>query len=225
MSSHSALAESAKGADAPFAGYTRYVRYRVHYDVNPDGTHVETCEWALKVLSEQGIADANRASISYSDRLQSAEILSAYTLKVDSRRIDVPATNFQEESNKGRGGASPMFSDVRTKTVAFPDVAVGDTVVFSYKVTQREAIYPGNFSMIESYSKFEVYDDAQVSMSAPADLRMHVFERGIEGGEQSSTGGRRHWLWSYRNSSVAVPENNAVSAFDYGPMVVATTFK
>ena len=32
-----------------------------------------------------------------------------------------------------------MFSDIRTKTVAFPDVAVGDTVVLSYKLTQKEA--------------------------------------------------------------------------------------
>ena len=175
-------ARSSHAADSdaqPFVGYTKFLRYRAHYDVNADGTHVETHEWAERVLSEQGISQANRASVSFSDRLESADIVAAYTLKKDGRRVDVPATNFQEESNKGKGNASPMFSDIRTKTVAFPDVAVGDTVVFSYKVTQREATFPGNFSMIQSFSKFQAYDDVQVGLSAPKSLAMHLYARGV----------------------------------------------
>ena len=108
------LALLATGARAgeqtkPFEGFTKYVKYHVRYEVNPDGTHVETHDWALKVLSDQGVSAANSASVSFSDRLQEAEILSAYTLKKDGRRIDVPASNFQEESNTGNGEASPMF--------------------------------------------------------------------------------------------------------------------
>src|ERR1700722_20308868 len=105
----------------PFSGYTKYAWYRSHYEVNGDGTDVETHEWALKVLSEQGITEANQGSVDYSGSLQDAEILSAYTLKADGRRINVPAANFQEQINKGKGEASRMFSDARTKTGAFPD--------------------------------------------------------------------------------------------------------
>src|ERR1700693_2395661 len=36
-----AVAES----KAPFLGYVKYVRYRSSYQVNADGTDVETCEW------------------------------------------------------------------------------------------------------------------------------------------------------------------------------------
>ena len=129
----------------PFSGYTKYVWYRSHYEVNADGTDVETHEWALKVLSEQGITDANQGSVDYSGSLQDAEIVAAYTLKADGQRINVPGANFQEQINKGKGEASPMFSDVRTKTVAFPDVAVGDTVVMSYKIVQKAGDVPGKF--------------------------------------------------------------------------------
>ena len=58
----------------PFSGYTKYVWYRSHYEVNADGTDVETHEWALKVLSAQGITDANQGSVDYSGSLQEAEI-------------------------------------------------------------------------------------------------------------------------------------------------------
>jgi len=153
------------------------------------------------------------------------EVLSAYTLKKDGRKIDVPKTNFQDQTNVGKGDAAPMFSDIRTKTVAYPDVAVGDTVVLSYKLTQKEATFPGNFSMLQTFSKFQVYDEVQVSVSAPASLGLRVYSRGVEGGEAPSSDGHRNWAWSYKNQQVATPERGSVSTLDYGPLIVATTFK
>ena len=215
----------ADDANKQFVGYTKYVWYHAHYDVNPDGTHVETTSWALKVLSEQGVARAQEASVSVSDRLEKLEILSAYTLKPDGRKINVPPTNYQDETNTGKGTVAPMFSDIRTRTVAYPDVAVGDTVVLSYKLTQVEAMFPGNFSTLESFSKFQVYDDVQVSLSAPKSLGLRVYSRGVEGGEAPSNDGRNNWAWSYKNPRMATPETGSVSSLDYGPLIVATTFK
>src|SRR5258707_1260038 len=103
-SSH-ARAEDAK---KQFAGYTKYVWYRAHYDVNADGTHVETTSWALKVLGEQGVARAQEASVSVSDRLEKLEILSAYTLKADGRKINVPPTNYQQMAAPETGAVSSL---------------------------------------------------------------------------------------------------------------------
>ncbi|HTC30732.1 MAG TPA: DUF3857 and transglutaminase domain-containing protein, partial [Candidatus Acidoferrum sp.] len=220
----SSLAQ-ADDANKDFAGYTKYVYYHARYDVNSDGTHVETKSWALKVLTDQGVSDAQEASVSVSERLQTMEILDAYTLKKDGSKIKVPPTNFQDETNTGKGTAAPMFSDMRTRTIAFPDVAVGDTVVLSYKLTEKEAVFPGNFSMMQTFSKFEVYDDVQVNLSAPTTLALQVFSRGVGGGEAPSSNGRRNWAWSYKNLQIATPEAGAVSPVDYGPLIVATTFK
>src|SRR5271167_2105653 len=98
----------ARAADTKkdFAGYTKYVWYHAHYDVNADGTHVETTSWALKVLGEQGVARAQEASVSVSDSLEELEILSAYTLKADGRKINVPPTNYQDETNTGKGSVA-----------------------------------------------------------------------------------------------------------------------
>ena len=218
-----ARAEQAK--PQAFQGFTKYEWYRAHYDVNPDGTHVEEQSWAMKVLTEQGISDANQVAVTFSDRLEKVDFLSAYTLKQDGRRINVPASNYQDQTNTGRGAAAPMFSDLRTKTVAFPEVAVGDSVVVSYKLTQKEATYPGNFSLLQSFSKFEVYDKVEISMSAPQSLQLQVYTRGVKGGEVAGKNGRRNWLWTYQNEQIAKPEPASVSAYDYGPLIAATTFK
>ena len=233
--SPAARAEQAKpvSAQAPseqaklenFQGFTKYEWYRAHYDVNPDGTHVEEQSWAMKVLAEQGISDANQVAVTFSDRLEKVDFLYAYTLKKDGRRINVPASNFQDQTNTGRGAAAPMFSDLRTKTVAFPDVAVGDSIVVSYKLTQREPTYPGNFSLLQSFSKFEVYDKVEISLSAPQALQLQIYTRGVKGGEVARKDGRRNWLWTYHNEQIAKPEPASVSAYDYGPLIAATTFK
>lgn len=73
------LALLATGARAgeqrkPFEGFTKYVKYHVRYQVNPDGTHVETHDWARKVLSDQGVSAANSASVSFSDRLDGVQV-------------------------------------------------------------------------------------------------------------------------------------------------------
>ena len=220
------LSASARAGEQtkPFEGFTKYVRYHISYDVNPDSTHVETHDWALKILSDEGVSAANHASVQFSDRLQDAEILSAYTLKKGGRRIDVPPSNFQEESNTGSADASPMFSDLKTKTVAFPEVAVGDTVAMSYRLTQKEALFPGHFSSMHAFSKFASYDDVQIALNAPASLNIMVQSRGVDGGEVGTKNGRRSWKWSYRNTKIAKPESGAVSTLDYGPLVIASTF-
>jgi transglutaminase-like putative cysteine protease len=221
-----ARVRAAETVQRPFSGYTKYVWYRSHYVVNADGTDVESHDWALKVLTAQGIADANLASVDYSDSLQRAEIIAAYTLKADGRHINVPISNFQEEINKGEGQASPMFSDIRTKTVAFPEVGVGDTVVMSYRIVQKEAMFPGNFSVTEVFSRFEAYDNVEVTISAPAGLAVHVYQRGVAGGTPMlGKNGQRLWRWTYRNQEVAIPETGSVSPLDNGPLIVASTFK
>jgi transglutaminase-like putative cysteine protease len=219
----SAATDEAK--TAPFVGYTKYLRYDSDFRVNADGTDVETDEFALKVLTEQGVAAANQAFVRFSDRLQDATILSAYTLKADGRRIDAPPTNFQVQSNTGKGKAAPIFSDIRTKTVALPDVAVGDTIVFSYRVTAKEAVFPGNFSMLRAFSPYQVFDEARITLSAPASLEMRVYTRAVKGGEVGIKNGRREWSWTYRNPEIIKPEPSAVSILDDGPLVVASTFK
>ncbi len=62
-------------------------------------------------------------------------------------------------------------------------------------------------------------------LDAPASLKMQIYARGVNGGEVGIKDGRRQWSWSYRNEQIVKQETGAVSSLDYGPLVVATTFK
>src|SRR4051812_19266316 len=112
---------------------TRYIRYHESHYVNDDLTDYTIYDTAKKILEERAVEDSKEETITFSTSIEKAEILEAYTLKADGRRIDAPQTNYQVRSNTGKDKNSPVFSDRTSLTVVFPEVAMGDTVVFKYK--------------------------------------------------------------------------------------------
>ena len=52
----------------------------------------------------------------------------------------------------------------------FPDVEVGDTVVFAYRIVQATPMFPGHFSVAHVFSRYAAYDDVSIKVIAPASL-------------------------------------------------------
>lgn len=212
------------GKTGSFSGYIKFERYHIDYEVNSDGTYSVTIDTLINVLTEQGVKSANHAGFSFSDSLDEAVILSACTLKQDGRRIDVPPSNIQEREAVAGGG--PMFSDIKSKVLIFPEVAVGDKVGYSYKVNRKTALYPGHFSLTEAFTNFVAYDDVRVSVSVPSNsLNLQVFATGVQGGRIEDKDGRSRWVWTLQSQEIATPESGSVSPMDYGPRIVVSSFK
>ena len=102
-------------------------------------------------------------------------------------------------------------------TVVFPEVAVGDLVVFSYRRPQKEALFPGHFSLALPLSRDELYDDVRIRLSAPESMVLRVFSRDVDGGEIERAHGRREWLWTFRNAKRAKPDDSAPVVAGYRP--------
>ncbi|HED13552.1 MAG TPA: DUF3857 domain-containing protein [Gammaproteobacteria bacterium] len=191
----------------------RYVRYHIDQTVNDDLTHVQRIEVAKKVLKERAIKRIKKTTISFSTSIQHAEVLEAYTLKQDGRRIDAPKTNFQVRINKGAKENAPVFSDRTTLTVVFPEVEVGDTVVFYYQLTQTEPMFPGQFSASSWFSRAQAYDDVYIRLDVPESLRAHYQTRQMT--EKVTTkNGRRILEWRFKNSDPKKNERQDYSVWD-----------
>ena len=212
-------------ADAPEL-QTRFGHYYATYSLNADSTHVEIHDWTMKILQARAVEGSKRASISYSTSIQQAEVLHAYTLKADGRRIDAPKSNFQLEVNSGKDKNAPVFSDITTLSVVFPEVAVGDTVAFAYKLTQVEAIFPGHFSVMNTFSKFRAYDDVKISVDAPASLWIQYAARQMAE-KRSEKAGRVYLEWTLQNKEPAKSKRRDWSVYDIEqePGFAVSTFK
>lgn len=205
---------------------TRYGHYYATYSLNADSTHVETHDWTTAILQERAVEGAKRTSISYSTSIQKAEVLHAYTLKADGRRIEAPKSNYQVEVNSGKDKNAPVFSDITTLTVVFPEVAVGDTVAFAYKITQTEPMFPGHFSVMGTFSKFHAYDDVKVVVDAPASLWAQYEARQMAE-KRSEQDGRVTWTWTFQNKAPLKSKRRDWSVYDLDqePGYAFSTFK
>lgn len=198
----------------PLELQSRYGHYYTTFIVNEDGTAIESREWSMTVLKETVVEWSKRLSINYSTSAQKAEVVAAYTKKADGRRIDVPKNNYQVDIKSGKGKGSPVYSDVTTLTVVFPDVVVGDTVVFSYRLVQTEPLFPNHFSITQTFSKQTAFDDVRVRIDYPTSLWVQYDARGMTEKENSEKGDRKVVEWRYANPQPVKNERRNFSVYD-----------
>lgn len=200
-------------AETPLDLQFRYSRYYTDFVIQKDGTATESREWALTVLKETALEWSKRASITHSTSAQRAEVVAAYTQKADGRRIDAPKDNYQVEINQGKDKDSPVYSDNTTLTVVFPDVAVGDTVVFAYRLIQTEPLFPNHFSIAENFSKSVAFDDVRVRMDYPASMWVQYQTRDLTE-KTSEINGRKLIEWTYANPRPVKSTRRDFSVYD-----------
>ena len=201
-------------AGTPLDLQVRFPYFRSNIVLDEDGRATETREWSRVILKEAAIESSRTASVSYSTSAQTGEVLAAYTLKADGRRIDVPKDNYQLVINRGKGKDSPVYSDETSLSVVFPELAVGDTEVFSYRVSETEPLFPGKFSEFEAFSEQAAYDEVRVRIDYPAALAAQYDSHGMEQTVSDGEAGRRIVEWHYANPNPVKSERKDWSVVD-----------
>ncbi len=146
--------------------------WRVDYVVDADGRMTETFSSVYQVLKPSALENFKTFSLNFSSSVQTGELLEAYTLKKDGRRIDAPPGNYQTETNAGHKDAGPMFSDQTRLSVVYPDLEVGDSVGMRYRFTEKEPMFPGQFSKLVTFSPYTVYEDAHITLKLPTAMKL-----------------------------------------------------
>ncbi len=91
----------------------------------------------MKILKDSAMEDLKQASITNSTSIQLAQVIEAHAFKVDGHRIDASKQIFSR-TRTVKTRMHQLFSDL---TTLFPDVAVGNTVGLSNKITKTEAMF------------------------------------------------------------------------------------
>jgi len=217
-SAHKPAAQSAAtqgAAESADEQPARVERLHYTYTVQPDGTYTEQRESALKVLREAAVEEAKYAGIGYSASLQTLDVVEAYTLKPDGRRIAVPKSNYQVLTNQGRGNGGPAFSDIATTRLVFPDLAVGDTVVLNYRLVGKQPMFDGQFSDTSSFSDYAYLGDMRLKYDLPASMKIRKEAYGgLKSVRDEVVGDRRILEWSFSNRQPRKFELRSTPPFD-----------
>lgn len=206
----------------------RVSRYSVAYKLNDDGSYADTHVLAVKILTDRAAQSGKQSTVTYSTSVQKVDVLEAYTLKPDGRRVEVPKGNYQIETNGGLDKAAAAFSDWSTLTVVFPDVAKGDTKVFSYRLTATQPMFPGQFSTYDNFPKQAAYDDVQIEIDASAAMwaRLRVRANQLRQVSAEEHAGRKtvQWQWDNKLPEVETRRDWSVYDADLDAGLAASTF-
>ena len=213
------------GTEAQASNNFSFVRYRADYVVRPDAGNTQTEEYEILLKTKSAVEQFSQVRLSYSEKMETLEVLQAYTLTADGQRRDVPADRIYTQESYSSAAAA-MYADRKVRVVVFPNLAPGTRVVYQTRRTQNTPYFPGYFGLWETFSVFTPYDDARVTLTAPASLPMQVEQRGVRGSERPRIrNGQAQWEWTYRRSEPLKAQNWSAAAWEYSPGIMASTYR
>ena len=203
----------------------RYENFSIHYELRSDATYIAHYVKHIKILNQRGLDANKQAYVSHSASVEKSNIVEAYTLKPDGRKINVPKDNFQLQINTGVIG-KPAFSDRASTTVIFPELAIGDSVYLAYDIDLKEAIFPGMFSVTHSFYRQQEYDNVSIRIDSSSSLWAQFGEQEMQQTINESNG-RRSIEWKFSNPRAVDSDRKNYSVFDpeMFPGMSFTTFR
>jgi transglutaminase-like putative cysteine protease len=215
---------AATAASASAADY-KYLRYHDTLEIQEDGSFVETYEIIKSPLSRSAVDWMGQVDLSFSQNLAELEVLEAYILKPDDRRVDVPPESIKLQDEPVSNGA-PMFTDEKHKIIIFPELEVDDRIVYRVRIHQREAYYPGHYLDMWYFPDDVEVADTKIEISVPATRPLMSDATGFVSDGQQRRGDRIVYRWHYENSKPADYNiRYAVDSIDYGLRLNVSTMK
>ena len=187
-----------------------------------DGSADIRTEATYLVNEPRGIAMVAQLPIKYNRSRESLDILEAYTLKANGRKVAVPRAAIIDQQEAVSVGA-PMFQDERVSTIGFPELESGDRVVYVARLLRHTAMYPGQFEAAFSPGLNDVVK-LHLIYDLPEGMALAGDAIGFRAHAPASANGRTVYEWDYISAPAARIEANAVAYSDYGRRLYVSTF-
>ena len=214
---------SAVDVDRNSPPYLTSVESRV--TVRPDLTAVTIATVRLKILRDSAIRSLGQRSLTSHESTYPLEVIEAFTEKSNGTKVAVDEA--QIITRDAATGLNAVYQrDTKSKTLIFPDIEVGDTLVYTYRVNKIDNRFPGHFFLSVTLPQAIPYDTYRLTVDAPkaVALRTHVRGDGLSY-ETADAGDDRRHVFSYRPKSWTHDEPGSVSSADRDPQLVVTSFK
>jgi hypothetical protein len=193
--------------------------------VNVDLTATVENTVRKKVLKESAVRSLGQQNITFAESMSALEIVEAFTQKSDGRRVPIDPANVL--TRDAASGLDAVYQrDAKVKTLIFPDVEVGDTVVYVSREQRHDKRIPGHFFFPIMLAQSVPYSAYRLTVDAPksVELGVHFSGDGLTH-EVSEMGDIRRHVFNYEPKAWVPEEPGAVSAWDRNPQLIVTTLQ
>jgi transglutaminase-like putative cysteine protease len=192
-------------------------------DVQPDGTAIETHHRELQVFTAATAAQLAQLRVSYVESMQDVEIIEAYTLKPDGRKLPVEPSAILTQQAPATTQAA-IFTDQKQKVVIFPNVEVGDTLVLTEKRRDKQAYFSRQYLRQGAFPPTVPIDDFTLTIAIPKSMGGTVEAHDLDF-QKTANGDKDVYTTHYSNLNPAAEDVGSVSLFDRRPRYFVSTFR
>lgn len=218
-------ADAAAATAAPTPGTAQtpftYKILRAQTVVQPDGTSETLEHYEIQVNNDEAARTFHSFPIAFDASREETELVEAYTIKKDGRKIPVDPAGVFVQMPQG-GADTPMFDNMRQRMVVYPDLAAGDTIVYIGKRRETKPLMDGQYFRSAYYDRHQSFEDVRVEISLPRDKPLYVETRGVTA-TQADQGDRIVHTLTYSAPQALLDDNSAVSGFDRLPGYLVST--
>jgi hypothetical protein len=189
--------------------------------VAPDGSYTTITHAETLATNESAAHNIAQHRVEYSESMETAEILEAFTRKADGRILEVDRTQIFPQAPPGSLQV-PMFNDRKQKVIVFPEVSAADTVVYTIKQTHKPP-FAEQFFFGGVFLRGVAFEDVRMNITLPKAMAAYVEVQGVSH-EIAETEESVTHKFHFSRPRPPVAEPAALSPWDTEPHYVISTF-
>jgi transglutaminase-like putative cysteine protease len=204
------------------AAYTLAFDKTLRLNADKSSEYVETIR--VKVLTVAAVRQVSQLTADYVEGKQTLDIVAAFVEKADGTKVPVdPATFITRDAATGVDHTFDLGHKV--VTIAFPGVAVGDTVVMTTRTMTGSDFSPWHLQWPVWLTRSVARAESTMQVIAPSSLPLKVGVRG-DGLQHVTTveGTETRHVITYRGAPLAPAEDRMTSSFDRDPAIFVSLF-
>jgi Domain of Unknown Function with PDB structure (DUF3857)/Transglutaminase-like superfamily len=208
------------------SAYTPQISYELtkkNYDVKSDGTYTLVSEEIVKIETETGAKEESTVDIPFNKTDQRVQILKAYTIQTDGKKITVPKSGIRVTEDQLAEGA-PIFDDIKHEMIIFPDVKVGSRLYCKYKLIEHNPQFKGQFFAPIFFSPHYTVGLYETKINISDKLKLNLDLKDVKGGLVGHSKGVDHYVFTFKLPEVHKPEEGQLDFVDFAPYEVISTF-
>ncbi|MEI2457473.1 DUF3857 and transglutaminase domain-containing protein [Lysobacter firmicutimachus] len=192
-------------------------------ELDSDGSDTTTTTSVFRINSLRGAEELGIENFAYSKSSGEVEILEAYVVTPEGKRIDVAKAQIYEASGDA-GTQTGVDSDAAVRTVVFPQLAAGSSRHTKVRYRNRPD-RTGRFDRFYAASPYIAIADNRVSISVPRAMRIGFDHQGWEPEATASSADRTVRAWRWSNPTPMGYEPNTVEDYSVNPRLYISSYR
>ena len=194
------------------------------WHVNADATHTLEVYVEREALSDAGAQVVGKFAQAINKALQSYEVIEAYTLKADGRRLQVERDGVQVQRGIATGGTGLSWPEAEVHQITFPNLQKGDKAIWRSRLKSHTPVLPDWSSYAEFGVPNVIFDKMTVKIEAPQSLGLNVFASGWKQ-DKTQSGQQEIWQFEFTQAVAKVVDSNPANTLVTYPRIYASTLK